>query len=124
MGKTQKFWRIQQADDPLSPEWRSQIGSEDEDLGYEDGTSCCDSFQSLQKWAQEGHADWLGRVAIIVFEGTLVGRGMDGEPVVRPMRELRRWVFVGGKGDQAVSAQIQKMKLRYVKRSLRGRKDG
>jgi hypothetical protein len=112
MSKKPTYWRIQQADDPISNDWRSQIGHSEDDLGYENGTSCCKSFKSLQKWALGGHANWLGDVAIVEFEGNLVGFGTDGEPVVRPTREINRWIFQGGKGDQAVSVLLQKMVLR------------
>ena len=90
----ESYWRIQHAEDPISADWRSQIGHDDDDLGTEKGTSCCASFAELQKWAKGGHADWLNADLVVVeFEGDLVGRGTDGEPVVRPTRELRRIPF-------------------------------
>jgi hypothetical protein len=106
------YWRIQHMADPTSPDWQSQIGNDDDDLGTEAGTSCCSSFPALQRWARGGHANWIGELAIIEFEGELLSRrGTDGECIVRPTHELRRIPLTGGRGDQTVSIVIQRLAL-------------
>jgi len=104
------YWRIQHMSDPISADWRSQIGSDDDELGTEDGTSCCDSFRALQRWAVGGHADWIGDLAIVEFEGELIGHGADQECIVRPSAELRRIPLTGGTAlHERVSQSIQRL---------------
>ena len=109
----QTYWRIQHAKDPLSYDHRSQIGTDDENeeygLGTEAGTSSFSSFGDLQKWARGGHANWIGDLALVEFRGDRVGKGQDGEDIVRPTEEVRRIPLTGGVGDQKVSEQIQKI---------------
>ena len=87
------FWRVQHAGDHVSADHRSQIGSEDDELGYESGTSSTFTLKRLKKWARGGHANYIGDLVIVEFEGNLIGHGTDGEPVVRPSREVRRIPF-------------------------------
>jgi 8-oxo-dGTP pyrophosphatase MutT (NUDIX family) len=87
------FWRVQHAADPISAGWRSQIGHDEDGLGHEAGTSACYSLDHLKRWARGGHANWIGDMAAVEFEGDHVGTGADGEPVVRPTKELRRIPF-------------------------------
>jgi hypothetical protein len=103
------YWRIQHMADPISAEWRSQIGLDDENLGTEEGTSACTSLPKLKEWASGGHANWIGDLAIVEFEGDLVGRGTDGEVIVRPTREIRRFAITGGRAaSDRISTKIQK----------------
>lgn len=93
----QTYWRIQDAKDPLAYDWESQIGLDDDDLGVEEGTSAMESLDDLKKWARGGHANFIGKRAVIEFEGEYVGRGSDGESIVRPTRELNRYPIQGGR---------------------------
>jgi hypothetical protein len=115
MTTKQTYWRIQHYEDPISASWRSQIGHDDDNLGKEAGTSACSSFNDLKAWAKGGHADWIGLLAIVEFEGNFVGIGMDGEPIVRPTRELQRIPIVGGRGDERISRVIQTMRVKSAK---------
>lgn len=113
LAKRPTYWRIQHMADPISSEWRSKIGHEDDDdLGTEEGTSACTSLAKLKEWARGGHANWIGDLAIVEFEGDLIGRGTDGEVIVRPTREVRRFSITGGRTpSDVISTKIQKFKV-------------
>jgi len=101
------YWRIQHAADPTSHDHRSQIGLDEDDLGHEAGTSCCESFTALQAWARGRHADWIDAdMCIVELEGDLVGRGADGECIVRPTRELQR-IYFRSTREALTSAVVQ-----------------
>lgn len=85
------FWRLQQAKDPLSTSWQSEIA---DGSGTEAATSAARSLEDLLAWMISGNEQrWLGELAFIEFVGDEVGRGADGEPVVRPKQELQRWTL-------------------------------
>lgn len=107
---TTRYYRLQGANDPLSRDWRSQW---QDGQSEEIGTSCCQSEQELWAWATgAGHYEGGGGhlecqlLDLVEFEGELLGRGSDGECVVRPTRELTRcrcWVPLYGFLDNLVS---------------------
>ena len=91
------YYRLQGPGDPLSRDWRSAV---QDGSGTEPGTSCCASIDALvDALARFDHP--VGWVEIVEFEGALVGTGHDGEPIVSPTRELRRWEHQswGGRAD-------------------------
>lgn len=86
-----KYWRVQRSEDPLSYTWNSEIGS---DEGNEVGTSAMRSLHDLSKWSKGGHGNHIGDVDIIQFHGLDTGyKGSDGEPLVKPIREIRRFTI-------------------------------
>jgi len=84
------YWRIQDAGLPLSRSHRSRTWSlDDDDEGEEHaGTSVVLGVHRLPIANPSLHA---GAVEIVELEGDEAGSGWDGEPVVIPTRELRRF---------------------------------
>lgn len=87
------YWRIQDAGLALSRSHRSRTWSLDEDdeddEGEEhDGTSVVLGCHRLPSAQPSLH---VGDVEIIELDGDETGQGWDGEPVVVPTRELRRF---------------------------------
>jgi len=115
-----RFWRIQTAGVALSRSHRSTIGSEEDDLGQEEGTSATASFAALREWAQGGFANWIGAVEIVQFWGLRLGRGQDGEPVVVPVKEVARYQITGGRNfGTRISDQLKRARTVRDLRALR-----
>jgi len=85
------FWRIQDAGLQLSRSHRSRTWNvnDDDDEGEEHaGTSVVRGCGSLPSAQASVH---MGAVDIVELEGEEIELGWDGEPVVLPTRELRRF---------------------------------
>lgn len=78
------YWRIDHKGWPLSRSFRSASLNTDH---VEEGTSSYSSLEELLTIG--GYA--RGPVAIVAFDGDLVGYGEDNEPVVIPSGEVARW---------------------------------
>jgi hypothetical protein len=102
------FWRVQHHADPLSSSHRSQIGGDEDELGSEKGTSAMRSLDELKRYARGGHLNWLGDLAVVGFHGEELGRGQDGEPIVRPEREALRIPF-SSTSERPTSEAIQSL---------------
>ena len=103
------YWRIQHMADPTSADWQSQIGLDEDDLGVESGTACCESFEALQRYARGGHLDWIGALAIIEMTGELLQRRGPDECLIRPTGEVRRIPLAGGRGAHRVSVVLPRL---------------
>lgn len=82
----------------LSRAHRSQIGLEEDALGHEIATSVERTYGALVRYAQGGHLNWIGPVDVIKMRAEPAGRGVDGEPIVRPIAEIARYRIIGGDG--------------------------
>jgi hypothetical protein len=87
------YWRIQDPGLHLSKSHRSATHSLDDDDPGEihAGTSVTRSISELGRMGPNLHGFPGSEVDLIELEGDEVGRGWDGEPVVIPTRELKRF---------------------------------
>lgn len=83
------FWRLQAPGFKITKSFKSRCQNTGK---KEKGLSCWSSLEELIINMTGGRADYVrGNVELVVLDGEIVDYGFDGEPVVKPLKEIARF---------------------------------